>query len=114
MDEISPRHITYRQVTVMPAPTWQPIPVWRYTSPDGTTEVLLRELPLTAFPAGTTVQLVPDTYALEPGAHIGYSGTVGGQAVFPACRDDRAPYQRETGVPFHWALRAGYIRPVHR
>lgn len=94
--------------SVRPALDWQPLTVWRYTLPDGRSEITLRELPLTAYPAGTTRDVLEHAYELAPGAHIGFSGTWQAQVVFPA--PPCPAVAREIGVPFADALADGSIR----
>ena len=51
---------------------WQRLTVYRYTLPppyELATEHLFEELPLSTYPAGTTVK--PLEYEMEPGAYLG-------------------------------------------
>ena len=82
---------------------WQRITVYRYTLPppyELATEHLFQELPLSTYPAGTTVE--PLAYEMEPGASLGRAATW--TTMLWSCFPDASPHevrdQATSGCPF--------------
>ncbi len=91
---------------------WQPISVYEYTLPAPyPVQQTLEALPLSAFPAGTTVTELP--YELEPGAYLWRSGAWDAVVVY-ANRAKRTLTVTEVqiGAPLARALENGYLRPA--
>ena len=92
---------------------WQRMTVYRYTLPppyETATEHLFEELPLSIYPAGTTVE--PLEYEMEPGAYLGRA-PIRTQALvlFPRCAPTRDAGARDRGLSFREACDRGSLRP---
>ena len=88
---------------------WQRITVYRYTLPppyECETEHLFEELPLSTYPAGTTVE--PLEYEMEPGAYLGRAAP---WTILWFCFPDASPHgvrdQATSGCPFARRATAG-------
>ena len=91
---------------------WTPIDTWSYAIPDALPETILCELPLSAYPVGTTMEKRHHSHGIEPGARIGYSATWGGHVVFPRREAHRPAIPRKIGMPLSQALLEGYVQPA--
>ena len=92
---------------------WQRITIYRYTLPppyELATEHLFEELPLSTYPAGTTVELLE--YEMEPGAALGRAAPWNQALVlFPQRASTQGAGLRAVGLSFREACNRGYLRP---
>jgi hypothetical protein len=92
---------------------WQRITVYRYTLPPPyalATEHLFEELPLSTYPAGTTVE--PLAYEMAPGASLGRAAPWNQAMVLFLRREPtRGAVSRDIGLSFREACDRGSLRP---
>ena len=91
---------------------WQRITIYRYTLPPlyEATEHLFEELPLSAYPSGTTME--PLAYEMAPGAHLGRAAPwTQALALFPPREPPGRARARASWVSFREACDRGYLRP---
>ena len=94
-------------------PPWQRLTVYRYTLPSPyelATAHLFEELPLSTYPAGTTVE--PLEYEMEPGASLGRAAPWNqAMVLFPRREPTRGAGSRDSGLSFREACDRGSLRP---
>ena len=83
---------------------WQRITIYRYTLPPP------EELPLSAYPSGTTME--PLAYEMAPGAHLGRAAPwTQALVLFPPREPPGRARARASWVSFREACDRGYLRP---
>ena len=92
---------------------WQRITVYCYILPppfELATEHLFEALPLSTYPAGTTVE--PLAYEMEPGAYLGREDPWNqAMVLFLRCAPTRGAGSRDRGLSFREACDRGSLRP---